>query len=397
MTCRDSSKYRTPYNLYGGFTNGYEGNLKAFLLKAQKSLNGGKPPTKGTVPSLAKQLLPTRTNAGQSVNNNNNTNPNNVSQAPYSSPFAQHSVPSPTLYRANSIRGDTPISPSPYSATPYSPILSTPAMWDVRQPSPTPLHPAIRPQYNNDSWQSDVGEQTYGPHNFNPHIFPPQNHHGQHHYPQQQQLFSHQQQQQQQQSYVSSQYTPNLKPRAIAPYNSAVSPAGNRPVPFNKHSFSPIPLPAYVKRALSTSSGGAGRGTSPTPSSLLAQHSETLTSDPKPLSRHAVSQGGGPPSPLPSQLQQTGGFQMQRVQSDQGSFHEDNFFNFSAMDSAGSGGEDNGKNESQDNDMGVPNFDNYAAHNDGGQGYPDSFTDSNALVEKMMADLRRASTGEDIL
>jgi hypothetical protein len=88
---------------------------------------------------------------------------------------------------------------------------------------------------------------------------------------------------------------------------------------------------------------------------------------------------------------------MQRVQSDQGSFHEDNFFNFSAMDSAGSGGEDNGKNESQHHDTGMQDFDNYTSHNDGGQGYADSFTDSNALVEKMMADLRRASTGEGVL
>jgi hypothetical protein len=39
----DPSRYRTPYGRWGGFTNGYEGNLHEFLMKAQKALSGGSP------------------------------------------------------------------------------------------------------------------------------------------------------------------------------------------------------------------------------------------------------------------------------------------------------------------------------------------------------------------
>ncbi|KAK2072004.1 hypothetical protein P8C59_006383 [Phyllachora maydis] len=49
---RDSSRHRTPYAPWGGFTNGYEGNLRAFLLKAQKSLSGGKAHSRGMPHSL---------------------------------------------------------------------------------------------------------------------------------------------------------------------------------------------------------------------------------------------------------------------------------------------------------------------------------------------------------
>lgn len=82
---------------------------------------------------------------------------------------------------------------------------------------------------------------------------------------------------------------------------------------------------------------------------------------------------------------------MQRNQSDQGSFHEDNFFNFSAMDSASGNGEADHKTEPQ-NHMDMQQYQDYT-HNDTGQDYPDVSDNSMALVEKMMADLRRASTG----
>ncbi|KAB5586232.1 hypothetical protein GE09DRAFT_57852 [Coniochaeta sp. 2T2.1] len=174
---RDVSRYRTPYNIYGGFTNGYEGNLRSFLLKAQESLSGGKVQSQARrLPSLPppKQLL-AAANSGQ--------HSSHQGLAPYSSPYGRHLTLSPTSFRADlSVRGDTPISPSPYLATPYSPVASTPAMWDVRQPSPTPLHPAIRPQYNN-PWQQSFSQQGHGQHHYqqqlsdqspNPgsHIFP---------------------------------------------------------------------------------------------------------------------------------------------------------------------------------------------------------------------------------
>jgi hypothetical protein len=39
MLNRDSSKYRTPYSPWGGFTNGYEGDLRAHLITNQRNSN----------------------------------------------------------------------------------------------------------------------------------------------------------------------------------------------------------------------------------------------------------------------------------------------------------------------------------------------------------------------
>lgn len=41
MHSRDSTKYRTPYSPWGGFTNGYEGNLRAHLMSNQNELLRG--------------------------------------------------------------------------------------------------------------------------------------------------------------------------------------------------------------------------------------------------------------------------------------------------------------------------------------------------------------------
>lgn len=38
LNFRDSSKYRTPYSPWGGFTNGYEGDLRAYLKQNQNEL-----------------------------------------------------------------------------------------------------------------------------------------------------------------------------------------------------------------------------------------------------------------------------------------------------------------------------------------------------------------------
>src|SRR4051812_4192652 len=58
MKHRNSSRYRTPYGPYGGFTNGYEGNLPAFLLRAQHALSGSKEPFRAIPPSLLQPLQP---------------------------------------------------------------------------------------------------------------------------------------------------------------------------------------------------------------------------------------------------------------------------------------------------------------------------------------------------
>ncbi|KXJ97375.1 hypothetical protein Micbo1qcDRAFT_7373 [Microdochium bolleyi] len=50
---KDSSKYRTPYAPWGGFTNGYEGNLRAHLMKAPDALFSAKKDTPSTTPGTA--------------------------------------------------------------------------------------------------------------------------------------------------------------------------------------------------------------------------------------------------------------------------------------------------------------------------------------------------------
>jgi hypothetical protein len=41
VVARDSARYRTPYAAWGGFTNGYEGNLRAHLMQTQSSAGAG--------------------------------------------------------------------------------------------------------------------------------------------------------------------------------------------------------------------------------------------------------------------------------------------------------------------------------------------------------------------
>lgn len=388
----DSSRYRTPYNLYGGFTNGYEGNLRTFLLKAQESLSGGKGQTQARrLPSLPPKQGPAANAAQQSHSH---------ALAPYSSPYGHHLTLSPISFRADlSVRGDTPVSPSPYLATPYSPVASTPAMWDVRQPSPTPLHPAIRPQYAN-PWQQSFAQPG----------------HGQHHYQQQlygQQAYGQQHYGPQNFGVNSIQYGPEPKPR-FAPHISAPSPMNNRAPAFTKQSYSPIPLPSYVKR-LSVSSRASS------PSSLLAQHSSTVSGDQKHLLVPAAVPHRSVPSPAPEQ-QQTTEYQVQQSRSEHNSsplfgLSADSPLSLSGIDSGPPGHQDNDvKSESGMNYHGAMQFPQYttnhyspmmpqmghspvmqhAHHHHHGHHISASAGQNDfpeALVEKMMLDLRRASTG----
>lgn len=380
--------------MYGGFTNGYEGNLRTFLVKAQDSLSGGKGPSQARrLPSLPpKQLLP-GANTGQPLSNQ--------VPPPYSSPYGQHLTYSPTTsFRAElSIRGDTPISPSPYMATPYSPVASTPAMWDVRQPSPTPLHPAIRPQYAN-PWQQSFAQQGHGQHPYQQQIYG-QHTYGQQHYGPQNYGVN------------STQYGPEPKPRAFTPHISAPSPLSNRAPAFTKQSFSPIPLPSYVKR-LSTSSRASS------PSSLLAQHSSTVGSDGRLLSVPTIPHRSVP-SPAPDQ-HQTSSYQAQQNRSEHNSsplygLAADSPLSFSNIDSGPPGNDNDMKTEAgihYHEALQYPTYQghyspmmpqmhhspvmHHAHHHHGGGHHMSASTGNidfrpDELVENIMLDLRRASTG----
>ncbi|KAH6851093.1 hypothetical protein B0I37DRAFT_429572 [Chaetomium sp. MPI-CAGE-AT-0009] len=197
---RDSSKYRTPYGQWGGFTNGYEGNLRDFLIKAQKALSGGgsKGPIKQVPNSLLQPLRPRL----------DNSSPTN---AP---PYAQI-LPRPPVQ--NSQFSSQPPAPSAHQVPQYhnhgypaQPKHDNQA-FDTRQPNAGPLHPATRPQYG----------------------APQPQHGGQ-----------------------PSQHVWQAAPQAPSHTLSqpAHTPAQGKPQ-FTKQSHSPIPLPPYVRQMAAASIG----------------------------------------------------------------------------------------------------------------------------------------------
>ncbi|KAK3937323.1 hypothetical protein QBC46DRAFT_416416 [Diplogelasinospora grovesii] len=134
---RNSSRYRTPYGHWGGFINGYEGNLREFLIQAQKALNGkGKGLIKNIPPSLLQPLQP-RISASPA--------PSQTSQAAQSplsrliDPLLQS--PSPRTPFSSDARAVDQARRSPYSSP------TTVSSCEIKQPGSLPLHPAIRPQY----------------------------------------------------------------------------------------------------------------------------------------------------------------------------------------------------------------------------------------------------------
>ncbi|KAK4150297.1 hypothetical protein C8A00DRAFT_18144 [Chaetomidium leptoderma] len=198
---RDSSRYRTPYGQWGGFTNGYEGNLREFLIKAQKALSGGasKGPIKQVPASLLQPLRPRL----------------ETSPPTHASPYAQI-LPRPPPQSSQSPSPHTPAAAlHPSQAQPYHnhgyPVQTAPGgqPCDTRQPDSGPLHPAIRPQYG--ARQPQLAGQS---------------------------------------SHPVWQAAP--QPPAPAPSQPAQAP-GQAKHPFSKQSHSPIPLPPYVRQIATAS------------------------------------------------------------------------------------------------------------------------------------------------
>ncbi|EAQ86808.1 hypothetical protein CHGG_08061 [Chaetomium globosum CBS 148.51] len=142
---RDSSRYRTPYGQWGGFTNGYEGNLRDFLVKAQKALSGGgssggsKGPIKQVPTSLLQPLRPRVDASPTNAPPYAQILPRPPAQAPQATP--QHLAPgAPRVpqYQVSQYHSHG------YPAQPRHDGQA----FDPRQPNAGPLHPATRPQYD---------------------------------------------------------------------------------------------------------------------------------------------------------------------------------------------------------------------------------------------------------
>ncbi|KAK3361055.1 hypothetical protein B0T24DRAFT_671693 [Lasiosphaeria ovina] len=195
---RDSSRYRTPYGHWGGFTNGYEGNLRAFLIRAQHALSGKKTALKAIPASLLQPLQPriAPSPSGQPSTPSHGTPQNRAfshpeSQSPRKSFYYDNSRVLPTAVASQSYQDQVHHSIPTHTETP-----------EVQQPVSTPLHPAIRPQYGS-PW-SDMSQNN---------------------------------------SNTWSSPTPNKpSPPPARPSAQAKAPT------YHKQSHSPIPLPSYVKQ-----------------------------------------------------------------------------------------------------------------------------------------------------
>lgn len=127
---RDSTKYRTPYAPWGGFTNGYEGNLRACLMKTPDVLFGNK-----------KQSLET-----------NGSTDSDLQHTPVPSSGPTDTVKHSPVDTNLSIPADTETSVGAASSS----VNSSPSGPNILQTASGPfdpdsvltkLHPAIRAQY----------------------------------------------------------------------------------------------------------------------------------------------------------------------------------------------------------------------------------------------------------
>ncbi|KAI0198826.1 hypothetical protein F4808DRAFT_434582 [Astrocystis sublimbata] len=149
---RDSTTYKTPYATYGGFTNGYEGNLRAHLMQTpdalfssvRKQSNVG---LSGTGPGLSPSPYAPVT---KSLPSAGASDPMQQSR----SPVMQHSsaaTPTPTngtqipLSSSMGSESAPPRAKEPSSWDSNS--VGEPSHWNVDVDAGAPLHPAIRAHY----------------------------------------------------------------------------------------------------------------------------------------------------------------------------------------------------------------------------------------------------------
>lgn len=139
---REPSRYRTPYALWGGFTNGYEGDLRKHLMK--------KP---GSAPFNNRRLSFNLGGGLQGLTRPPSHRYSNSAGSSRSSPFSgprarsQSGAASPTSSFASAM------SPPPVPSRGHQRTPSVPS---------TPLHPAMRPQYASSSQMNSNSGQTGG-------------------------------------------------------------------------------------------------------------------------------------------------------------------------------------------------------------------------------------------
>lgn len=141
---RDSTKYRTPYAPWGGFTNGYEGNLRAHLMKTPDALLAYKQQPSHAGGKTGSVSFPRPSSSGSSAA---------VTSSGHSPYSATHSVSAPAPSTPRTWSNGASFQGNPQGVAQQTP---TPAGSHILQTASGPydpnsvmtkLHPAIRAQY----------------------------------------------------------------------------------------------------------------------------------------------------------------------------------------------------------------------------------------------------------
>ncbi|KAK0639078.1 hypothetical protein B0T16DRAFT_394869 [Cercophora newfieldiana] len=264
---RDPLGYRTPYGQWGGFTNGYEGNLQAFLKKARRALSGDK-----TGDKVAPKAIPPSSLQPFQPRPAALPDPGGSPTAAYGSPYNRllpHPDSRSLQLAVPQVLAEVKREPSPAQYLPArSPSFT--GSNGYGQTGSLPLHPIYRQQFG--SWPqspaSQMGEYPWLRHSNSPALSPGPSH-----------------------SRPSSQH-------------SALSKAPS----FTKQSHSPIPLPSYARLATASSASGPGASPlsgpppkNPEPISVVNPSTQQHQQPPLPPSQQSFSSVTAP-TPPPQQM-----------------------------------------------------------------------------------------------
>ncbi|KAK5631454.1 hypothetical protein RRF57_007168 [Xylaria bambusicola] len=151
---RDSTKYRTPYAHWGGFTNGYEGSLRAHLMRSPDALyniprqslglNGVSPGMSSTLQkAVASVLPPASTSDNSALQSQSPAAPNE--QIAQSIPFVNPAAPLASLSGLQS--PPPPAGQDTRIDNPSNWPSGLTNQWDDNVSTGAALHPAIRTHY----------------------------------------------------------------------------------------------------------------------------------------------------------------------------------------------------------------------------------------------------------
>ncbi|KAI0537702.1 hypothetical protein GGR58DRAFT_470450 [Xylaria digitata] len=148
---RDSTKYRTPYAHWGGFTNGYEGSLRAHLMRTPDALFDIRRQSFGTNSGLPSVPHKSAVGVLSSVSNPNHVPPQSQSPVtpytPTALPVPVHSTAVPLTLPPGTQSAPPPAAHPPLVTDPSSWHSNLANQWDSNISAGAALHPAIRAHY----------------------------------------------------------------------------------------------------------------------------------------------------------------------------------------------------------------------------------------------------------